>query len=182
MADVYPYEFPPGEPERSIADVMKEIVAHVQEIVRSELLLARVEMREKISAIGKAGAVLGAGAALVFYALGFLFVAIYNALAAAMAPWIAALIMFIGLGLISGVLIMMGVKRIRRVSLTPARTIQVARKVAGGTAQTAKARMNETITSARQDAKETVETARQAARDSVETVKEEAKWIRNQTK
>lgn len=187
MAHVYEPEFPSGagagraaehEPERPVAEVLKDIAGNIQEIVRTEVRLARAEIRQRASAIAKAGAVLSAGAVIVFYSLGFLFVTVYNLLGLVMPLWGAALLIFVALGLISGALIGVGVSRIRKINPLPERAVAEA-----------KATVDQATSSARQvaqgtmmDARDTVQAAKKAAVDTVQSVKEEAKWIRDQNR
>ncbi|HWR53041.1 MAG TPA: phage holin family protein [Bryobacteraceae bacterium] len=194
MANVYEPEFPSGAgagraleraPERSVADVVKDIVGNIQEIVRTEVRLARAEIREKIAATARASAVLAVGAVIVFYALGFLLVSIYNLLSLAMPFWGAALVMFIGLGVISGIMIAVGISRLRKIKPMPERAVAVAKATVEDTSAAAK----DAAQGAMNDAKGTVEAAKRTAADTVQTVKEsmqtvkeDAKWSRNQNR
>ncbi len=136
MADVYPPEFPSGagagrarvpEPppitERSVIDIVKDIVANVQEIIRSEVRLATVEMREKAAQTGKAGAMLAAGVVVGLYGIGFLLAGIYNAIATALPAWASALIVGGVLAIIAGGMIGAGRKRLKQVNPTPQQTV-----------------------------------------------------------
>jgi uncharacterized membrane protein YqjE len=194
MANVYEPEFPSGvgagralerEPERSLAEVVKDIVTNIQEIVRTEVRLARAEIREKVASTARAGGVLAVGAVVVFYALGFLLVSIYNLLSLVMPFWGAALVMFIGLGIISGIMIAVGISRLRKIKPVPERAVAVARATVEDTSAAAK----EAAQGAMSDAKGSVEAAKRTAADtvqsvkeSVQTVKEDAKWSRNQNR
>ncbi len=192
MANVYEPELPSGtgagralerEPERSVADVVKDIVTNIQEIVRTEVRLARAEIREKISATARAGAVLAVGAVVVFYALAFLLVSIYNLLSLAMPFWGAALVMFIGLGIISGIMIAIGISRLRKIKPMPERAVAVAKATVEDTSAAAKEAAQGTMSDAKgsvEAAKRTAADTVQAVKDSVQTVKEDAKWSRNQ--
>ncbi len=143
-------------PERPVQDVVKDIVGNVQEIVRSEIRLARTELRDKASAGSKAAAMIAAGGVLALYALGFLFVAIYVALDAVLWAWLSALIVFVVLGLIGGGLYMAGKSRLRSIRPVPERTVLTA--------------------------KETVKTVTSNAQDTAKTVKEEVQWTRNRVR
>jgi hypothetical protein len=96
---------------------------------------------------------LAAGGALVFYALGFLFISIYNGLSAVMPLPAAALILFVLLGAIAAALMMIGMKRMRAISPAPERTIESAR--------------------------ETVATVKDSANETAQTVREEVQWSKN---
>ncbi len=160
------HEVPPAEraapvvrevpAERPLADVLKDIIGSIQEIIRSELRLARSELREKVIAGGKAAVLVTAGAVFVFYSFAFVLVAIYNALAIVLPYWLAAVIIFAGLGIAAGIMISVGMKRLRRIRPTPERTMMTTR--------------------------ETVETVTTNAQDTVQTVKEEVQWSRDRVR
>jgi len=94
--------------ERSMGDVLKDIAGNFQEIVRSEVRLAKAEAKEEGRKSWGAGRMLLAGAVLGFYALGFILLGIERALALALVPWLAALIVGVALLVMTGVLISAG--------------------------------------------------------------------------
>ncbi len=113
---------------RSIGNILKEIVENVQGIIRSEVRLAKAEVREEGIKAGKASAVLGAGGVLGLYALGFLFLTCLYALEIAVAPWLAALIMTFLVGTGAAIAIGAGLKRIKGVRVRPEKTIDTMRE------------------------------------------------------
>ena len=62
------YAYQQGGRERPMTEVLKDIIGNVQEMVRSEVRLARVELREEASKTARAGAMLAAGACLAHIA------------------------------------------------------------------------------------------------------------------
>jgi uncharacterized membrane protein YqjE len=111
----------PGE--RSFSIVFENIVDNVQGIIRSEVRLAKAELREETVKAGKAAGIAASGAVLALYAVGFMLLACLYAIETAVAPWLAALIVTIIVGTIAVVLIKLGVKRLKRVDPRPDRTI-----------------------------------------------------------
>ncbi len=133
MSDAYQPEFPSGagagrarepNPERSTVDVIKDIVANVQEIIRSEFRLARAEMTQKARSASRAVIMIAAGAIVGLYALAFILVCIYNALSYAIWPWLSALIIGVVLGIIGGGTLLAGRRLLKQVNPTPERTVQ----------------------------------------------------------
>ena len=118
----------PIEKDRSVSELMQDIVTNVQQIIRSEVLLAKTEAKEEGLRAAKAARLLGGGAAVAFYALGFLLLFCVYALATAIAAWAAALIVALGLGIIAAVLLRIGIKRIREVSPAPQKTIETVKE------------------------------------------------------
>jgi uncharacterized membrane protein YqjE len=109
--------------DRSAGDVLKDIVANLQEIIRSEVRLARVEIREETRKMANAGSMLAAGAVLGLYALFFIFLATVYVLTTYVSPAAAAAIVGIALAVVAGVLVSVGRGRLKNVSPKPEKTI-----------------------------------------------------------
>ena len=97
----------PGR-ERSMSDVLRDIFGNVQEMVRSELRLARAELKEEAGKTMSSAKLLGIGAGLGLFAGAFLLVTIALLLALVMPGWAATLIMAIALGVPGLVLLTKG--------------------------------------------------------------------------
>jgi uncharacterized membrane protein YqjE len=111
----------PGE--RSIADVLQDIIRDVQEIVRSEVRLAKTELREEAVKAKTAAGLLGAAAITAGFAVFFVLLAIVYALMLVMVSWAAALLVGIGLAVVTTVVATAGVSRLKRIQATPARAV-----------------------------------------------------------
>lgn len=73
--------------ERPISEVVKDIMASAQEVIRSEMRLAKIELREEArKAWSAAGMLIGAGF-LGLFGAGFLLAAIASAIALALPMW-----------------------------------------------------------------------------------------------
>jgi hypothetical protein len=83
----------------------------VQEIVRSEVRLAKTELREEAAKVKTSGVLLGAGALLGLYAGGFLLLGTVYVLATILPAWAAAFIVALTLALVAGFLLSAGRKR-----------------------------------------------------------------------
>jgi uncharacterized membrane protein YqjE len=114
------YGFDPRE--RSAGDIIKDIVANAQGIIRSEVKLAKTELREEANKAIGAGIVLGAGAIVGLYALGFLLAAAAAALSLVVAWWLAVLIVGGVLAIAAGILVGIGLTRWKLVH-APEKTI-----------------------------------------------------------
>ena len=77
----------PIERDRSVSELMQDIVANVQQIIRSEVLLAKTEVKEEALQASKAGRLVIVGAVAAFYSVGFLLLFCVYALATAIAAW-----------------------------------------------------------------------------------------------
>lgn len=105
---------------RSLIDILKNALSNLQEIARSEVRLAKAELREELAQARSAGIFLGAGAlagvlSLIFGLLGVLYV-----LAQVMPNWAAALVIAVSLAILAGVFVVVGVKRVQRLPALPA--------------------------------------------------------------
>jgi uncharacterized membrane protein YqjE len=114
--------------DRSLADIIENIVGNIQGIIRSEIRLAKTEVQEEAAKAGKAGGILAGGAVLALYALGFLLLTCLYALEIALAPWLAGLIMMILVGVGAAVLISAGLKKMKQVHPRPDQTIQTIKE------------------------------------------------------
>lgn len=114
--------------DRSFTDVLEDIVGNVQNIIRSEVRLAKAEIQEEAIKAGKAARIAGSGALLGLFAIGFLLLTCFFALAMAVAPWLAALIVTVIVGAGAGILIKLGIKNMRQVKPRPDKTIETLRE------------------------------------------------------
>jgi uncharacterized membrane protein YqjE len=116
------YAYQQSGRERPITDVFKDIIGNVQEMIRSEVRLARAEMSEEISKTTRAGAMMGAGAVLGGIAGVFLLVCIAQLLGLVMPAWVASLLVAVITGIVAFALISSGKSRMR--VPTPEKTIE----------------------------------------------------------
>lgn len=98
----------------------KELVQAFSEqtatLIRKELALAQVELKEKGKHAGLGGGMFGGAGLLALYGLGVLFAGIVMLLGTAMAPWLGALIVAAGLFAVAGVLALTGKQEFERAS------------------------------------------------------------------
>jgi len=102
-----------GGRERPMAEVFRDIIGNVQEMVRSEVRLAKVEIRDETTKTVRAGALLAAGAILAMIAGIFLLVCVAQLLDLVMPAWAATLVVALALGIPAAILISKGRDRLR---------------------------------------------------------------------
>jgi uncharacterized membrane protein YqjE len=113
-----------GQNGRSVPEVLQNIVGNIQEIIRSEFSLAKIEIKQEASQ-AKAPVIMGfIGGALGLYALGFLLFTAVLGMATVMPIWIAALIVGAALAVVSIALLSAASKRLKQVHKVPERTIE----------------------------------------------------------
>ena len=113
---------------RSVPEVLQDIVGNIQEIIRSEFRLAKAEVKEEASKAAPPLTMIVVGAAIAFYALGFLIFTLVMGLATVMPTWLAALIVGAVLGLMALVMITTASKRLKQVNKVPERTIETMKE------------------------------------------------------
>lgn len=116
------YVYQQGGRERPMSEVFRDIVSNLQEMVRSEVRLARAEIREETSKTVRAGAMLAAGGVLGISASMFLLVCVAQLLSLTMPSWAASLIVGLAVAVAAAILISNGRKGL--VMPTPDRAIE----------------------------------------------------------
>jgi uncharacterized membrane protein YqjE len=99
--------------QRSLGEVFQDAVGHVQEIVRAEIRLAKVELRNEAGKAKDAGIMLGGAAAIGLFSGALLVVAGVCALAIIMPFWGAALVMAALCGIVAGAMAAAGRVRLK---------------------------------------------------------------------
>jgi len=110
--------------ERSFTEVLQDIVRNIQEILRSEIRLAKTEMGQELVKTKSAGALLGGGAVAALFATFFLLLAIVYGLTRVMPDWAAALVIAAVMGIAAAVALAAGKKQFNQVHAAPEKTIQ----------------------------------------------------------
>jgi uncharacterized membrane protein YqjE len=113
---------------RSMGEVLRDIVGNIQDIFRSEFLLAKAEIQEETAKAVRTGIPLVIGGLLSLYALGFILLAIVHGLSTVMEAWLAALIVGVGVLVVSMALIAAGRKRLKQVKVVPEKTIETVKE------------------------------------------------------
>jgi hypothetical protein len=110
--------------QRTVPELLGNIVDNIQQIIRSEFRLVKAELQEKASRASKPATTLGAGFLLGLYGLGFLLLAAVYALSTIMAAGLAALIVGGVLALVSIVLVTSSTNKLKALNPAPQKTIQ----------------------------------------------------------
>jgi uncharacterized membrane protein YqjE len=108
--------------DRSMSEIMRDIVAHAQEIIRAEIKLAKVETREEARKLMQAGAMSAIGGVVGLIGVLFLCLSAMFAIALVIPYWAAALCVCVLLFIIGGAMLATGRERLKSVN-KPERTI-----------------------------------------------------------
>ena len=110
--------------DRSLADVLRDVLSNLQEIVRSEVRLAKTEIVDEAARAKSSVIFLVAGAVTALFAALFLLLTIVFALALIMPIWAAMLIPGITLAVVASILLAAGVKRFKQRRPVLERTVE----------------------------------------------------------
>jgi hypothetical protein len=114
---------------RSIPELFSDAVGQLAKLVSNEFDLARAELSEKASQVGRATAMIGAGAVILMPALVLLLFAVSAALIrGGFSEPIAYLLTGAGAALVSGALIATGIKRLSGDALKPSVTLDQVKR------------------------------------------------------
>lgn len=109
--------------DRAISDVLQDILRNLQEIVRSEVRLARVEIRDEARQAAASAVWITAGTIGALSAWAFVLWTITFALSTRMPMWAATLVVALVLACAASVLVVGGIRRVKRIHPIPERTI-----------------------------------------------------------
>ncbi len=107
----------PGE--RSVSEVLTDIVRNIQDIIRFEIHLAEAEVREQLRGARASGFLILTGLVAGAFSVYFLLLALFTVLSRVMVAWAAGLCIAIPLGVIALVCASTGARRLRRVQPAP---------------------------------------------------------------
>jgi uncharacterized membrane protein YqjE len=114
--------------DKSLGELVKALAEDLSTLVRSEVALAKMEVRQTAANIGVVGGLFAAALFCALFALAFLLVTVVLALAEVMAPWLSALIVALVLIAVAVVLALVGKSKITKVQLVPTRTVESVRE------------------------------------------------------
>jgi uncharacterized membrane protein YqjE len=117
-----------GENGRSIADVLQDIVANVQTIIRAEIRLAKTEVKEEITKARAAAGIMAGGAVAALFTIWLLLLTVFFALSRVMPFWAAALVLLIVMAIVTAILLTAGRKRLKTVNTKPEKTIETMKE------------------------------------------------------
>jgi hypothetical protein len=101
-------------PKRSLFKLIGDLPGYLVDLLRSELERLKAELVGKLKEIGIGVGLIAAGALLAFFAFGVLLAAAVLGIATALPAWLAALIVGVGLLLITAILVLIGVSLLKR--------------------------------------------------------------------
>jgi uncharacterized membrane protein YqjE len=115
--------------ERSLGELFSDLARETSTLVRQEVQLAKTEMTQKATAVGKDIGFLAVGGLIAYAGLLALIATIIIILGTAGLPWwLAALIVTVVVLAIGGILVQRGLNALKRQSMAPEQTIQTLKE------------------------------------------------------
>lgn len=116
--------------EESIGELVRDLAAETNTLVRQEIELAKAELSEKVKVAGRGAGMFGAAGVLALLALGALTTFVIALLATALDHvWLAALIVALVYGAIAGVLALRGRRELQEAAPpVPEQTIETVKE------------------------------------------------------
>jgi hypothetical protein len=109
---------------RPVPEVLEAIIFNVQDIIRSEVRLAKTEIEEDAAIAARAAIALGVGVVLTCWAIGLALLAAVFALAEAVDPWMASLIVSVAVAVVGVAFLSLGAGRFKRTGFGPEKTME----------------------------------------------------------
>lgn len=116
------------EDERPLSELFSDMTHSFQVLVRKEVELAKVEIKEQASRAGKAAGLLVGAALIGFFALLLLSFAAALGLAEGIPTWLAFLAVGLIYAAVAGLLLVTGKKRLASVKPVPRQTVETLRE------------------------------------------------------
>lgn len=114
--------------ERSIGELFAELAGETSTLVKHEIDLARVELSQKASTVGRNVAWLSVGGVVGLVGTLAITAALILILSKVMEPWLAAVLVGGAYLIAAGVMIMSAIKAIKETDLAPRQTVETLKE------------------------------------------------------
>jgi cytochrome c biogenesis protein CcdA len=113
-----------GAEDRSIGALISGLLQDIRLLFTQEIDLAKRELSQKVSAVSRNAVNIVLGAVLAIAGVFVLVAALVLVLALFMPAWVAALVLALLLIIVGGLILLMGVQKIRTMNYVPERTVR----------------------------------------------------------
>jgi hypothetical protein len=111
--------------DRSLGTIVKELMADISTLFRSEIALLKFEFKDMVAKMGGGAAMFAGALFLAIFGIGFLFVTLVLVLVALhVAAWLSTLIVTILLFVGAGILAFLGKKKFAAVEFMPTKSVE----------------------------------------------------------
>jgi xanthine/uracil permease len=112
-----------GVESTSVSELFQELADQTRTLVSLEVNLAKAELSEKASKMGRSAGFMAAGGFIIYAGFLAIMAAVIIALANVISPWLSALVVGIVVGLIGYSLLRKGMNDLKKESPLPQRTL-----------------------------------------------------------
>ena len=114
--------------DRSLGELFSELSRQTSTLIRQEVALAKVEMKQKGTEVGKDVVMMAAGGALAYAGLLALIATVIIILAEFIPWWLSALIVSLVVLGVGGMLVQRGMSALKQTSMAPEQTIETLKE------------------------------------------------------
>ena len=118
----------PDKQDRSIGELFGELANESGLLIRQEIALAKVELTEKATTVGRNVGFLVLGGAVAYAALLALLAALIILLANVMPWWAAALVVAVLVGIVAALLISKALAALKKTDMAPRQTVETLKE------------------------------------------------------
>lgn len=117
------------QPDRSLGELFGDLAREMSTLLRKEVQLAKTEMTETASAVGKDVAFIAVGGFIAYAGFLALIATLIIVLGSVGLPWwLASLIVTVLVLAIGGILVMQGINKLKQTRMMPEQTIQTLKE------------------------------------------------------
>jgi uncharacterized membrane protein YqjE len=114
--------------DRSLGELFSELSRQTSTLIRQEVALAKAEMKQKGTEVGKDVGMMAAGGALAYAGLLALIATVIIILAEFIPWWLSALIVSLIVLAVGGMLVQRGMSALKQTSMAPEQTIETLKE------------------------------------------------------
>jgi len=114
--------------ERSLGELFADLARETSILVRQEVTLARTEMTQKVTQVGRDGGAVGIGGAIAYAGFLAIVAALILGLGQVLPLWLSALIVGLVVAGVGYAVLQRGVSALKRANLTPHETIETLKE------------------------------------------------------
>jgi hypothetical protein len=114
--------------ERSLGDLFSDLTRELSTLIRQETTLAKTELSEKVSSVGKDAGTIAVGGAIAYAGFLAIVAAVILVLGFVLPLWLSALIVGAVVTGIGGLLVQKGRSGLKHADLTPHQTIETLKE------------------------------------------------------
>jgi uncharacterized membrane protein YqjE len=118
----------PKQPDKSLGELVGDMTGELSTLMRKEVELAKVELKEEVGRAGKAGGMLGGGAVSAYFALLFASLALAWLLDSWMPVELAFLLVAVPYAIAAAILISRGREQMKQVDPVPRQTVETVKE------------------------------------------------------